>query len=126
MATIRINRGKWQAIVRRAGFPQQSKSFDSKTNARKWARQREAELDSGVIQTDSREEAALCGLSRFYTGRSCKLGHNAPRYVSNKNCVACNSERAAEREKQRSATDPSVIPPKISGVHKQDCLGIII
>lgn len=54
MATIRINRGKWQAIVRRTGFPQQSKSFDNKTNARKWARQREAELDAGVIQTDTR------------------------------------------------------------------------
>ena len=52
MATIRINRGKWQAIVRRTGFPQQSKSFDSKTNARKWARQKEAELDAGIIHTD--------------------------------------------------------------------------
>jgi len=55
----------------------------------------------------SRKEAALCGLSRFYTGRLCKLGHSAPRYVSNKNCVTCNSERAIEREKKRSATDPS-------------------
>jgi len=54
MATIRINRGKWQAIVRRTGFPQQSKSFESKTNARKWARQKEAELDAGVIHTDTR------------------------------------------------------------------------
>ncbi|OUS08856.1 integrase [Rhodobacterales bacterium 52_120_T64] len=54
MATIRINRGKWQAIVRRTGFPQQSKSFDSKTIARKWARQKEAELDTGVIHTDTR------------------------------------------------------------------------
>lgn len=54
MATIRINRGKWQAIVRRTGFPQQSKSFDSKTNVRIWARQKEAELDAGVMQTNIR------------------------------------------------------------------------
>lgn len=54
MATIRINRGKWQAIVRRTGLPQQSKSFDSKTNARKWTRQKEAELDARIIQTDTR------------------------------------------------------------------------
>jgi len=54
MATVRINRGKWQAIVRRTGYPQQSKSFVSKINARKWARRKEAELDAGVIQTDTR------------------------------------------------------------------------
>ena len=49
MATIRLNRNKWQAIVRRTGYPQQSKSFISKTDARKWARQTEAKLDAGVM-----------------------------------------------------------------------------
>jgi len=49
MATIRLNRNKWQAIVRRTGYPQQSKSFLSKTDARKWARQIEAKLDAGIV-----------------------------------------------------------------------------
>ena len=66
MATIRINRGKWQAIVRRTGFPQQSKSFDSKTNARKWARQKEAELDAGIIQTDTSDSHAACAYRQSF------------------------------------------------------------
>ena len=52
MATIRLNRNKWQAIVRRKGYPQQSKSFVSKTDARKWARQVEAKLDAGLYLGD--------------------------------------------------------------------------
>ena len=48
MATIRINRGKWQAIVRRTGFPQQSKTFENKSEARRWAYQKEAELNAGT------------------------------------------------------------------------------
>lgn len=51
MATIRNNRGKWRGIVRRIGFAQQSKSFDSKTNAHKWARRKEAEVDVVVTIT---------------------------------------------------------------------------
>lgn len=49
MATIRLNRNKWQAIVRRTGYPQQSKTFIKKTDARKWARQTEAKLDAGFL-----------------------------------------------------------------------------
>jgi len=49
----------------------------------------------------SREKAAQCGLSRFHTGRTCKAGHIAERYVSNKQCVQCNAESARERERKR-------------------------
>lgn len=53
MATIRINRGKWQAIVRRKGFPQQSKTFETKSKAKTWSRQIESDLDAGscVVNT---------------------------------------------------------------------------
>jgi len=55
----------------------------------------------------TREEAAACGLSRFWTGRPCKFGHIAERYVSNRQCVHCNAEKATARERVKRATDPS-------------------
>ena len=54
MATIRMHRGKWQAIVRRKGYPQQSRSFIIKAHARKWARQLESDLDAGVVPTNTK------------------------------------------------------------------------
>ncbi len=54
MATIRNHRGKWQAIVRRKGYPQQSKSFIAKTHAIKWARQVESYLDAGAVPTNTK------------------------------------------------------------------------
>ena len=55
----------------------------------------------------TREEAAACGLSRFWTGRRCKAGHLAERYVSNRQCVQCNAEKTLARERQKRAADPS-------------------
>jgi len=55
----------------------------------------------------TKQEAALSGLSRFYTGRLCKAGHQAERYVSNKHCVECNAQKARERERNKCAKDPS-------------------
>ncbi len=55
----------------------------------------------------SRAEAAECGLSRFYTGKPCRAGHVAERYVGNKHCVACNAEKTRLRERQRGLLDPS-------------------
>ena len=55
----------------------------------------------------SREDAARHGLARFRTGRPCRAGHLAERYVSNRQCVACNTREARIREYQRSQDDPS-------------------
>lgn len=55
----------------------------------------------------SRVEAAQRGLLRFYTGRPCKAGHVAERYVGNKHCVVCNGEKARLRERLRAEADPS-------------------
>ena len=38
MATIRKLRGRWQAQVRRRGMKPRCKSFDTKQEAEKWAR----------------------------------------------------------------------------------------
>ena len=45
MATIRKLRGRWQAQVRRRGVKPRCKSFDSKLEAEKWARELEAQVD---------------------------------------------------------------------------------
>lgn len=47
MATIRQRAGKWQCIVKRKGHPLQSKTFDFKKDAEKWARQQERLIDTG-------------------------------------------------------------------------------
>jgi len=51
MATIRKMRDKWQAIVKRSGYPLQSKSFPIRADARKWAREAESALDNGIVVT---------------------------------------------------------------------------
>ena len=42
----------------------------------------------------SRKEAFDLKLKRFFTGRECKRGHLAQRFVSTGNCVACCTERS--------------------------------
>lgn len=37
----------------------------------------------------SREEAALLGLKRFYTGIPCRRGHLSERWVSTTGCLSC-------------------------------------
>lgn len=60
-----------------------------------------------TFQVVSRAEAAASGLSRFHTGESCKEGHFTERYVSNRQCVACNAIRTRHRELLKGLKDPS-------------------
>lgn len=55
----------------------------------------------------SRTEAAMSGLSRFYTGKLCRDGHRSERYVTNRQCVACNAGKARQRELLRGFREPS-------------------
>ena len=53
MATIRRHYGKWQAQVRRANYPSQTKSFILKKDAEEWARKIEIQIqqdDCGIQQ----------------------------------------------------------------------------
>ena len=54
MATITKRGDSWQAKVRRKGYPQIGRTFDSKADAEKWARLIEGEMDRGVF-VDRRE-----------------------------------------------------------------------
>ena len=51
MASIRQRSGKWQARVLREGYPAEVKSFTTRSEAQKWARQIEGAMDSGGYQS---------------------------------------------------------------------------
>lgn len=42
------------------------------------------------MQIINRADAAVQGLTHFYTGRLCQQGHDAKRYVSTGTCIACS------------------------------------
>lgn len=50
MASISKVEGRWRALIRRKGFPNISKRFDTKAKAAAWARDIEGQLLSGVVQ----------------------------------------------------------------------------
>lgn len=57
MANIRqLENGKWQVQVRRRGTKPAVRSFDTKTDATRWARQLESELDRGIFVDRSEAE----------------------------------------------------------------------
>jgi integrase len=62
MATIRqqVN-GRWQAIVRRAGHPQQSKTFAREKDAANWAKATELEMDRGRWTDSTAAEKVTLG-----------------------------------------------------------------
>ncbi len=47
MASYRQRGGKWQARVIRGGYPDQTKTFETKADAEKWARAIESDIDKG-------------------------------------------------------------------------------
>lgn len=49
MASIIERSGRWRALVRRQGVPQQCRTFASKDEAEAWARSIEARLDQGIV-----------------------------------------------------------------------------
>src|SRR5687767_14505754 len=50
MASIRqMPRGSWQAIVRRTGYRPQFRTFQTRQDAKQWARQIESEIDGAVF-----------------------------------------------------------------------------
>lgn len=68
MATIRKLRGRWQAQVRRRGMKPRCKSFDGKTEAEKWARDLESQVDKFGAAPDTRilESTTLGSLMKRY------------------------------------------------------------
>lgn len=58
MASIRQRAGTWQARVRHVGFPEEVRSFKTKTEVPAWARTVEVGMDQGTDQ-DTRKAREL-------------------------------------------------------------------
>lgn len=59
--------GKWQAKIRRTGWPVQSKTFDTKADAQRWARATEREMDVGAfIARDDAEKTTFTQAAERY------------------------------------------------------------
>lgn len=61
MASFRQRGGKWQARVLRNGYPDQSKTFETKADAEKWARSVESEIDKGQFANVSEAQRTTLG-----------------------------------------------------------------
>lgn len=61
MASIRQHGNRWQARVRRNGFPTESRSFTTKQEAEQWARSLEVEMDRGIFRPISVEHKLSFG-----------------------------------------------------------------
>lgn len=61
MASIRNREGVWQARVIRKGFPTTAKSFSTRQDAERWARQVEAQMDQGRFVSLRLDERTTLG-----------------------------------------------------------------
>lgn len=61
MASFRQRGGKWQARVIRDGYPDQTKTFETKPDAEKWARALESEIDKGQFVNVSEAQRTTLG-----------------------------------------------------------------
>jgi integrase len=61
MASYRQRNGKWQARVLRDGYPDQTKTFATKSDAEKWARAIESEIDKGQFVNVSEAQRTTLG-----------------------------------------------------------------
>lgn len=84
MATFRKRNDRWQVQVRRAGYPPISKSFLSKSDAEKWAREKERAIDRAElpINVSDLKTTAVGDLLRRYrdTITPTKRGHKVESY----------------------------------------------
>jgi integrase len=69
MASFRQRNGKWQARVIRNGYPNQTKTFETKADAEKWARSLESEIDRGQFVNVNEAQRTTLGevIARYLT-----------------------------------------------------------
>lgn len=68
MATLEKRGDYWRVKIRRKGFPLQSRSFDTKAQAERWARDVENEMDKGIFvdRTESEKNTLRDVLARYH------------------------------------------------------------
>lgn len=61
MASIRYRQNRWQARVRRRGYPDETKTFMTRQDAEKWARSIETDIDKGQFVNVSEAQRTTLG-----------------------------------------------------------------
>ena len=61
MASFRQHGNGWQARIRRHGYPDQTKTFENKSRAEKWARSIESEIDKSLFANASEAQRNTLG-----------------------------------------------------------------
>ncbi|QQK02096.1 hypothetical protein [Burkholderia anthina] len=79
MASIRQRDGKWQVRVRRRGFADEAKTFNTRTDAERWARSVETEMDRGSFVSRCEAEAhTLEDIINLYITDVCPTQRSGP------------------------------------------------
>jgi integrase len=74
MAYIRKRGHRWQAVIRRKGYPDEVKSFGNRADAERWARTLESEMDRGCYASRTEaEQATLAQMLEKYIEEVCPL-----------------------------------------------------
>lgn len=84
MASIRKHGNGWQARVRRKGFPDSTRTFQSKSDAERWARNAEAEMERGAFVDRTLAENSILAevLERYLQEVNPHLrGHSEGKYT---------------------------------------------
>lgn len=82
MATITKRNGRWQARVRRKGFPTQTKTFSQKTDAQKWVRHVEVKIETHELPQEKPDYPTLRqAIERYsYEVSRFKKSHEVEKY----------------------------------------------
>ncbi len=86
MATIRQRGNRWQVIIKRKGYPPQTKTFNLRKDAEKWGRLQERLMDAGqwVNRTEAEQTTLEELLDRYQREiSSSKRGANIEKYYIN-------------------------------------------
>jgi integrase len=84
MSSIRKHGEGWQARVRRSGFPETTRTFKSKSDAERWARSTEGDMERGVfVDRTLAENSTLSDVLERYLQEVNPLlrGHSEGRYT---------------------------------------------
>ncbi len=67
------------------------------------------------MMISTRKDARDAKLTTYFTGKPCKRGHDAPRYVNSGNCVVCNK---LSNQSYYKPLEPKTVRIKITIPHK--------
>ena len=86
MATITKRNGRWQARVRRKGFPTKTKTFANNTSAERWLRHTEVEIETHGLAMDKPDYPSFIEAIEKYKEEisQFKTGFDVEKYRLNK------------------------------------------